>query len=59
MTKKEALAKFRAEIMPHVPLYRGRPDYAALAEEWSNWVDSLVSEGALSRKQCDGWRNPF
>ena len=59
MTKKEALARFREEVMPHVPLYRGRLDAVALAEAWNNWTDSLVSEGVITRKQCDSWRNPF
>lgn len=59
MTKKEALARFREEIMPHVLLRYGKRDRVALAEAWNNWTDSLVSEGVITRKQCDSWRNPF
>lgn len=59
MTKKEALARFREEVMPHVLLRYGKRDRVALAEEWNNWIDYLHSEGLVSSKQRDGWLNPF
>lgn len=59
MTKKEAEAEFRADVMPYVVAQYGRDDRIALAEEWSNWTDMLRSEGRITRKQYETWVNPF
>jgi peptidoglycan hydrolase-like protein with peptidoglycan-binding domain len=59
MTKKEAEAEFRAEVMPYVVEQYGRDDRVALAEEWNNWTDALRTGRRITAKQYATWSNPF
>ncbi len=61
MTKREAVAQFRAELMPAIRMrYEtdGRPDYPARSEAWNDWTDALCKEGAITLKQYESWTHP-
>ena len=61
MTRQDAYAEFRAEILPLVrEQYEqdGVPDYPARCEAWNNWTDALCKEGRITPKQYDTWRAP-
>lgn len=62
MTKKQALAMFRLEILPHVrETYEqdGKVDAVARREAWNNWTDSLCKGRQITSRQYDTWDNPF
>lgn len=62
MTKKEALAEFKENIMPVIrERYEqdGVPDGPARCEAWNNFTDALQKDGRITRYQCDNWTNPF
>lgn len=55
MTKKEALAVFRREILPSIPSH----DTPAKCEEWNNYTDSLCKGREITLRQYETWTNPF
>jgi len=55
MTKKEALAEFREDVLPSVP----KGDKVWLCEAWNNFTDFLCKDGRITQKQYDTWVNPF
>jgi hypothetical protein len=62
MTKKQALATFRAEVLPGVrAAYErdGRADTVARREAWNNWTDALCKDRQITSRQYDSWDNPF
>ena len=64
MTKREALAYFKANILPGVdqkypPDHRGRPDVSARREAWNEYTDGLCKDGEITRHQDETWSNPF
>jgi hypothetical protein len=61
MTKKEAIAIWRAEILPAVRAQYeqdGRIDHPARAEAWNNWTDQLRTDGQITAHQYDTWVTP-
>lgn len=62
MTKREALAYFRASILPLVRIdyeQDGQVDHPARAEAWSNYTDNLYRNGYITDRQVNTWVNPF
>lgn len=59
MTKRDALAQFRALVMPELLKRYGRGDVTAQREAWNNYTDALCKDGSITRAQCDTWTNPF
>lgn len=62
MTRREAQAEFKAEILPYIrAMYEtdGRVDGPARREEWCNYTDRLREDGRITRRQDDTWSNPF
>lgn len=59
MTKKEAIAIFRAEILPEVIRTYGPKDKPAVSEAWNNWTDGLCKDREITLKQYETWSNPF
>lgn len=60
MTKSEAFAEFRAQVLPSiVARYErdGVPDKPARREAWNNHVDSLIREGVLPER-AEHWTHP-
>jgi hypothetical protein len=58
MTQREALATFKAEIVPEVQKKRPN-DKPAVREAWVNYIDQLHRERLISDHQADSWDNPF
>jgi hypothetical protein len=62
VTKAQAVAEFRADLLPYVKLRFERdgrgPDYPARREEWNNWTDALCREGRITLKQHESWTHP-
>jgi len=61
MTKKEALAEWRAHYLPDVrEVYEqdGVPDYPARCESWGEFTDALCKRGTITLKQYDTWTAP-
>lgn len=62
MTKKEALDRFKADVLPLIKEEfekDGVVDTPARCEAWNNWTDSLQKGGEITEKQCETWSNPF
>lgn len=59
MTKKEALALFRSEVLPHVQAQYGKDDKVARDEAWCNFTDGLCKFGYITRKQDETWAHPY
>lgn len=58
MTRKEAIAEFKAEILPHVLAKYGPNDKPARAEAWNDWTDTLCKEGRITLEQYETWSAP-
>lgn len=58
MTKKEALAEFKS-LYPPILRFNGKVDKVAMAEEWSNYTDSLCEDGRITLEQHESWDNPY
>ena len=61
-TKREALALFRAEVLPAVRAQYeqdGRVDRVARAEAWNNWTDALCKDRVITTRQYETWDNPY
>lgn len=59
MTKKEALAYFRAYILPEIVKQYGAHDRIAKSEAWCNFTDALCKDRRITRYQDETWTNPF
>lgn len=55
MTKSEAIAEFKAEILPLVVEQYGPRDKPAIREAWNNWTDALCKDGRITQRQYDTW----
>jgi hypothetical protein len=58
MTKKEAVAEFREQVLPEVIAKYGRDDKPARAEAWNNFTDDLREAGQISTRQYETWGHP-
>ena len=58
MTKKEALADFKENILPSIEKQYGK-DKVARCEAWNNYTDTLCKDGHITAKQYHNWTNPF
>ena len=57
----QAVETFNRFILPLVQQgmeQDGEPDYIARSEAWSNWKDSLCTDGEISTWQNDNWTHP-
>jgi len=62
MTKREALARFKKEVLPGIKQQYekdGVPDIPARCEAWNDWTDGLMKNKEISLRQYEGWENPF
>lgn len=59
MTKTEAIAEFKSEVLPYVLAKYGPNDKPAKREAWNDWTDALCKEGRITAKQYDTWAGPF
>lgn len=62
MTKSEALASFKEDVLPAIreqEKVRGHVDSPMRREAWNNHVDFLQKDGLVTRDQADTWTNPF
>jgi hypothetical protein len=59
LTKKQALAAFRAEILPLVRAKYGRHDRIAVSEAWCDYTDALCKDRQITSYQDRTWTNPF
>jgi len=59
MTKKQVLAMFRVDVLPHVIAKYGRDDRVAIREEWNNFTDMLCKDNDITANQYDSWTSPF
>lgn len=55
MTKKEALAMFRSEILPSCP----KGDKPCRDQAWNDYTDGLQKDGQITERQYDTWVHPF
>lgn len=55
MSYLEALADFKANVLPNVP----SNDKPAKGQAWSMYVDRLHRDGQITDKQAQNWDNPF
>ena len=61
MTKKDAVAQFKAYVLPQVKAQYerdGRIDRPARAEAWNDFTDSLQRDGQISMRQYETWTHP-
>lgn len=61
MTKREAVAEYKREILPAVKAQYerdGRIDGPARAEAWNNWTDALCKDGRITMRQYETWTHP-
>ena len=61
LTKREAEARFREEIMPGIrDAYEqdGIPDYPGRSEAWNDWTDALCKDREITSHQYDTWTHP-
>lgn len=54
LTKREALAMFKKDILPGVIKEFG-DDKCARDQAWNDWTDGLCKEGKITLKQYEGW----
>lgn len=54
MTKREAVAEFRAEILPHLP-----PDRVAIRTAWNDYTDALCKARRITPRQYNTWEGPY
>ena len=59
MTKKEALAEFKRDVLPAVIQRYGKNDVPAKCEAWNDWTDALCKERRITSSQYSTWANPF
>jgi len=59
VTKVEAVALFRAEVLPLVIAKYGPNDKPALREAWNDWTDGLCKSREITPRQYDTWCHPF
>lgn len=59
MTKAEALAEFRAEVLPNILAQYGRDDKPAIREAWNNYTDDLCKGDRITLHQYETWVGPF
>jgi hypothetical protein len=59
MSKAEAIAEFKREVMPEVIKRHGRKDKSSMGEAWVNYIDNLERVGYISTRQAFNWDNPF
>lgn len=55
MTKREAVAEFRATILPSVP----PQDIPWRDQAWNDYTDYLCKEGLITLRQYETWGSPF
>jgi hypothetical protein len=55
MNKKQAIATFKAEILPNIP----KNDKPAQRMAWNNYTDMLCKDGQITQKQYDTWIGPI
>jgi len=63
MTKREAEAEFKSEILPEIQRIereQGRQgkDGPMRAEGWNNFTDSLCKDSRITLKQYESWGHP-
>lgn len=62
MTKRQALAEFRSEILPAVRQQfeqDGRRDLPARREAWNIYTDALCKGRQITLKQYESWTGPY
>lgn len=59
MTKVEALAAFKEQILPQVQKQYGKDDKPAVREAWNDYTDALCKYGDITPEQYHTWTNPF
>jgi hypothetical protein len=59
MTKADALALFRDQVLPVVKYQYGKGDRVAIREAWNNYTDALCKEGQITMRQYETWVGPF
>lgn len=59
MTKAEAVAEFRAYVLPGIVEQYGRNDRPAIEQGWNDWTDGLMKDGRITVKQYETWTHPF
>jgi hypothetical protein len=59
MTKKEALALFRRDVLPAVQAQYGKDDKVARDTAWCDFTDGLCKDGYITRKQDETWTHPY
>lgn len=55
MTKREAVAEFKATILPTVP----PQDIPWRDQAWNDYTDYLCKEGLITLRQYETWGSPF
>jgi len=63
MNKKEAIHKFRQEVMPTIKQEEqerrlSHPDYERREKYWNKFLEIMVDEGYLSQEKVDSWEIP-
>lgn len=58
MTKQQAVAQFKDEILPYVIERYGPTDKPARSEAWNDWTDSLCKNGEITMRQYETWATP-
>jgi len=61
MTKKEALAEWRAHYLPEIRQAeekRGHRDLPGRRESWNNYTDALQKGGRINMRQYETWTHP-
>ncbi len=59
MTKKEAIAEFRANHLPVLREHYSPTDRIAFRTAWNNYTDSLCKAGQITEHQYMTWIGPF
>ncbi len=61
MTKEEAWAEFKEQVLPLIEASesrRGYQDRPMRAEEWNNYTDALCKDGRITMRQYESWTHP-
>lgn len=61
MTKKEALADFKENVLPVIKKLErnGYVDSPMRSQAWNDYTDFLCKNKQITLKQCEKWTNPF
>lgn len=59
MTKRDAVAEFKSDVLPHVIARYGKDDRVAICEAWNDWTDSLCKDRRITARQYSTWTHPF